>query len=78
MVRLNRITAAMVAAFKAGERYELHYRLLRRKPWQENIMDVVCDDPPAYLAGNGPSHAQNARTWAEARRLRLMLEEAAR
>jgi hypothetical protein len=55
----------------------LHH-LLGRDPWQEDIMDVVTDAPPDYIARNGEANAQNPRTWAEARKLRLAIERAAK
>jgi hypothetical protein len=78
------ITPEMIAAFKLamqgdGEAEKiLHYRLLHRAPWQEFITDVDTDEAPDYIKCSGEACSHNAATWAEARKIRVAIEEAAR
>jgi hypothetical protein len=55
---------------------DLH-RLLKRKPWEIDLMAVDSDQPPGWIAERGEAYGLNTRSWAEARQLRLAIERAA-
>ncbi len=62
-----KITPAAVAAYKAGDRGDLHDQL-RLKPWQASPLDVEgpCPYSPPYVI---------AATWPHIQALRAALEE---
>jgi hypothetical protein len=91
MKKARSFPAEVVAAFRqARQLYEADadseainaacirlHQLLGRASWAEDVMDVDQDTPPGFIGQAGEGDAQNARTWAEARKLRLELERAA-
>lgn len=52
------------------------HRMLKRRPWQVDLMDCDSDQPPGWIAKRGEAYGMNARSWTEARQLRLSIERA--